>query len=104
MSLLDQQSDSGYVVCCGAVWHESSLLRAAATYDGWERAGEQYPGEQFAWDGEEGDAPVVAADKPITLTFPEWQDDPSGPVCGELLCLPSLVEDVGKPLDDVIAP
>lgn len=72
IGLLYQQADGRDVVCCGAVRHESSLLGTAAASDGWESMGEQYPGKELAGGGEKGDASVVSADEPITLTFPEW--------------------------------
>ena len=64
------------MVCCGAAGHEVSLLGMVATSDGWQSTREHDPGEELVWDGEECDASMDVTDQPVTLAFPDGQDDP----------------------------
>lgn len=68
------------------VWHEASLLGTAAASDDRKSTCEQDLGEELARD-----ASVIAADEPVTLSFPEEKDDPSVSVTGKPLSLPDVV-------------
>jgi len=57
----------------------------------------------FARNGEKGYTSMIAADKVVTFSLPEWQYDFTCPVLGDIFWVPDLVDDVRQPLNDIIA-
>ena len=87
----------------GAIRHEASLLYASTASDCWDGPSEEDEGEKFPWDGEQCYAPVVGTDEPVAFVFPEWKDDATGHIFGELFFDPNLINNKGKPLCDLVA-
>lgn len=101
MGLLIDKVESRELIYCGVVWHEACLLRSTFALDSWKGPQEEYAGENFSWDGMECDPSMIVTDQSIALLFPE--DDTLGPVLWGVLCDHGMINDVGEPIDCVIA-
>lgn len=74
-----------YVVSGGVIWHKPNLLWGLSASNGKEGTAEEDPVELLAWDEEESNAPVTAADEFVIFRLPEGEDDAVRPVLRKLL-------------------
>lgn len=101
--LFNDEAESRDLIGYGAVWHEACLLGPSFTSNGRNGPGEKYTGEELSWDGKECDASVVVADRFVTLVFPKGENDALGPVLWGALSDPHMGDDMGKPLNGMVA-